>query len=170
MHTLALRIVNLMHHFSLWCDYSAWRGSFAISVIHQNNYTTKPYILFLVSWGIKWYIGRDCTGWCFPPWNRNKEHNFRSDNNLKYMDVRDYLLNFDPSLLCLLDGLNYEEETMMTIGKQNLHNIYSIYLTQVLSFFCFVQNLLMFNTTHSKQVVNLLEDSGPCGHRDAVRL
>lgn len=59
---------------------------------------------------------------------------------------------------------------MMTIGKQNLQNIYSIYLTQVLSFLCFVKNLLMFNTTNSKQDVNLLEDSGPYGHRDAVRL
>lgn len=35
---------------------------------------------------------------------------------------------------------------------------------------CFMENLLMYNTTNSKQAANLLGDSGPYGHYDAVRL
>lgn len=35
---------------------------------------------------------------------------------------------------------------------------------------CFMENLLMYNTTNSTQAANLLGDSGPYGHYDAVRL
>lgn len=33
---------------------------------------------------------------------------------------------------------------------------------------CFMENLLMYNTTNSTRAANLLGDSGPYGHYDAV--
>lgn len=39
-----------------------------------------------------------------------KEQTFKSVDSLKHMDVKNYLQNFDPSLLCLLDGMNNEKK------------------------------------------------------------
>lgn len=101
-----------------------------------------------------------------------KEQTFKSVDSLKHMDVKNYLQNFDPSLLCLLDGMNNEKKRDNDDYRKAKCAEYLLHLlhpSAILSL-CFMENLLMYNTTNSKQAANLLGDSGPYGHYDAVRL
>lgn len=47
--------------------------------------------------------------------------------------------------------------------------LYILYPSVTLSL-CFMEDMLMFNTTNSKQAVNLLGDTGHFGHYGAMRL
>lgn len=47
--------------------------------------------------------------------------------------------------------------------------LYILYPSLILSL-CLMEDMLMFNTTNSKQAVNLLGDKGPYGQYGAMRL
>lgn len=102
-----------------------------------------------------------------------KEQEHKNAEGLKKLDLETYFETFDPGLCSLLEGLTSGKKRRGDIdlyqkAKVAEYIVHLLHPNTILSL-CFMENLLMYNATNSKQAVNLLGDSGPYGHYHAVK-
>lgn len=101
-----------------------------------------------------------------------KQQEHKSAEGLKKLDLETYFKSFDPSLCCLLEGFTSgkkrRDPDLYQKAKVAEYFVHLLHPNTILSL-CFMENLLMYNATNSKQAVNLLGDSGPYGHYHAVK-
>lgn len=101
-----------------------------------------------------------------------KQQEHKSAEGLKKLDLETYFKSFDPSLCCLLEGFTSgkkrRDPDLYKKAKVAEYFVHLLHPNTILSL-CFMENLLMYNATNSKQAVNLLGDSGPYGHYHAVK-
>lgn len=101
-----------------------------------------------------------------------KQQEHKSAEGLKKLDLETYFKSFDPSLCCLLEGFTSgkkrRDPDLYKKAKVAEYFVHLLLPNTILSL-CFMENLLMYNATNSKQAVNLLGDSGPYGHYHAVK-
>lgn len=101
-----------------------------------------------------------------------KQQEHKSAEGLKKLDLETYFKSFDPSLCCLLEvftsGKKRRDPDLYQKAKVAEYFVHLLHPNAILSL-CFMENLLMYNATNSKQAVNLLGDSGPYDHYHAVK-